>query len=211
MAQNDTLMLSVRGTVGGQQHIHTLHFRAGTTTAAPETDLITAWMGAPFAAYRALFRTTFNPALLIRASQVCGSLPLRSPAEVAPATAAQVGTRGLAGDDMPSFLAALVSIKTTLAGRTRIGRFFIGGLNELDCSGNALQTGLITVLQAYVDALKAAFVTPGAPEFRLVVHSRKLASQEPPLDCLVSSAPVTNLIVSTAPTTMRSRKMGHGL
>lgn len=204
----DTVELSVRGLATTQQHIHTLHFRY-TDILATEALLIAAWQGAPQTAYRALFATAASPIQLIHAQQVCGTVPLRAAVEVAPLVAATAGTRVNDPEVSPSFCASLVGVKTALAGRTRQGRFFLGGLYDADYTGNLMNAPYITLLTNYVNALMTAFVTPVLPQFQLVVHSRKLAAV-PGTQCQDSSTPVTNLLVSNRPTTMRSRKFGHG-
>lgn len=209
MALNETYILVVRGTVLGTMHIHTLHFREGAS-ALGEAGLLTAWQAAPMTAYRGCFYANSFPTQSLKVQKICGTVPLPAAVEVIPTTPNQAGSRTTAGDGMPSYVAACVSEKTALAGRTRQGRFFLGGLFELDNAYNGLAAGYITVVQAYIDALKAAFVTPAGPDFRLVVHSRTLASN-PALQCQESSTPVTNLVLNTAPTTMRSRKLGRGL
>lgn len=206
---NETYLLVVRGNMFGAMHIHTLHFREGAS-ALGEAGLLTAWQGAPMTAYRGCFHNSSTPTLSLKVQKVCGTAPLPAAVEVIPTTPNQLGTRTTVGDGMPTYVACVVSEKTALAGRTRQGRFFLGGLFEADNSYNTLAPAYITIVQAYVDALKAAFVTPAGPDFRLVVHSRELASQ-PGTQCQDSSTPVTNLVINTSPTTMRSRKAGHGL
>lgn len=209
MAVNDTWGLIVRGTVSGSQHIHTLHFRelGGDFLGS---DLVTAWEAGAGAAYRGMFPTHQPCVQYIKAEKVCGSLPFPAPVEVVPAAGAMMGTRATAAaEGLPAFVAACVIERGTLAGRSRSGRFFIGGLMETDNNTNDLAPAYITLVQNYANALKAAFVTPSAPNWRLVTHSRLLA--QPGVQCDVSSTPVANLLVNARPTTMRSRKIGHGL
>lgn len=222
MATNDVWQLSVRGTVHGEMHMHTLHFLQQLPTAVGN-DLITLWSGAPATAYRALFPLGQTPVQLIRAAKVCGAVPLPAPTEVVPAGGSQGGSRPTSSSEpLPTFVASLVTVKGTLAGRRYSGRYFLGGLLEIDTNGNSLGGAYVALSQAYVDALKAAFVTPALPDFRLFVFSRLLANGDPnhtkggqpdPIaarQCQDAGAPVSNLIVSLLPTTMRSRKMGHG-
>lgn len=213
MASNDTIQLAVQGTVGSQRHVHTLHFRLVQPTLI-EDALAADYRDNVLTAYRAIFSSTDTPAELIVARQVCGTVPLRAPAEVTPASAA--GTRNTAGmDRLPSYVAAVVSERTASAGRSRRGRFFIGGLVEFDADFNTLRTGGADVnagnaIIAYVAAL-ARYLSGGAQQanYRLVVHSRKLASV-PGTQCQDSSTFTTGYIVRTALGSMRSRKAGHG-
>lgn len=209
MAINDTLELTVQGTVASTQHIHSLHFRSIGVLAADV--LITEWMASCATTYRALFVTNDSPCQLLRAEVVCGAEPLPAAVEFVPAAGTQLGTRtASAGERSPAFVAALVTERTALAGRSRMGRFFIGGLTDGSFDLNDLAASYLTLVNAYIAALLAQFVTPSTPSFRQVVHSRKLAAV-PGTQCQDSSAAVTAMIPSTRPTTMRSRKLGHGL
>lgn len=208
MAINDTLELMVRGTVNDTMHIHTLHFRSQGVGDAGGA-LAASWQTSAMTAYRACFPSGQSPVQLIRAKVICGALPLPAPVEVVPAGPSQLGTTTETGDLMPAFMASVTAVKGTLQGRTHSGRFFLGGLLETDNARNTLTAGYLARVQAYIDALKAAYVTGTPPLFQLVVHSRKTALI-PGTDCLVSSSPVSNLVVSVRPTTMRSRKVGHG-
>lgn len=209
MATNDTLMLSVIGTNLGQQHIHTLHFREGLTATGP-AQLITLWKTSCRAAYVGCFHATHLPVQLIKAEYVCGALPLPAGAENVPIAGDQAGFLTATGDPSPSFLSSLTILRGTLKGRSRQGKYFIGGSYEVDVTGQTFAASYITQLQAYAAALTATFITPLSPDYRLVVHSRKLAAV-PGTDCVVSSTPVGALVVSDRVTTMRSRKLGHGI
>jgi hypothetical protein len=230
MAINDVWMLTVKGTVSETMHIHTLHFR---TNLADGTGvaLTTLYGGAPLTAYRNLFQTLDKPVQEIKAEKVCGSLPLPAPSIISPISADQLGTRSASGGGpMPAYVAALVSERGSVAGRRYSGRFFIGGLDENDVAGNNLTAGYISVLTAYCSALGAAFVAPVLPDWRLFAFSNLLADGDPlhtkknpnppperiadpvaSVDCDLAGSDVSSLVVSTRPTTMRSRKYGHGL
>lgn len=223
MGLNEVYMLSARGTVHGEQHMHTLHF-VQINPLMTQTDLINQWSAAPATAYRALFPLGQAPVQLIRVAKVCGSLPLPAPTEVVPIPANAVGSRPTGSSEpLPTFVASLVTLKGSLAGRRYSGRFFLGGLLESDTNANTMSSAYQALAQAYVDALKAAFVTPAVPDFRLFAFSRLLAEGDPnhtkggapdPITahpCQDSGSVVANLVVSTVPTTMRSRKAGHGL
>jgi hypothetical protein len=203
---NDTVMLSVIGSVGGEDHYHTLHFRSLGVQSMQ--GLIDEWQAGCLAAYRGLFRVDDGPCSLLRAQHICGGLPLDATIEEFQTGTALAGTRGAVGDRMPSYVASLVAEKGISAGRRRQGRFFIGGMMEIDCVGNDLQTSILTPLQTYCDALRNSFMVQVSPLWRLVVHSRTEADEGG--DCQGSSTLVGQLLVRTRPTTMRSRKYGHG-
>jgi len=229
MAPNDVWMLTVKGTVTGQQHIHTLHFLQGDG-GVDGAHLITSWTSAASAAYRGCFATTQGPVQSIQAKLVCGTEPFPAPTEVIPVASDQLGTRGVAGDPMPSFVAGLIQEKGALAGRRYSGRFFLGGLYETDVIANDLASAWLTVAAAYCTALKTAFVTPALPAWRLFCFSSLLAEGDTAhtsrpttpggprvstpvtaVPCAQAGSQVTDLVVSARPTTMRSRKLGHGI
>jgi hypothetical protein len=224
MAINDTLMLSVTGQVNGTQHVHTLHFRQMAAGDAA-TALVQDWKTNLITTYRAAFRLLELPVLTVKAVYVCGSVPLPAGYEEAQAAGSQAGTTDFAGTPEPSYMAALIRVKTAVSGRRYQGRFFIGGLGKNDTAGNAITSNLINRVQPYLTALAARYIASGFPDLRLVVHSRYLAQPHDsyvdrngntvpaytPGECQTISTPATQLILSTAPTTMRSRKLGHGL
>lgn len=209
MSINDTILLAVNGTVMGQKHVHTLHFRCMKTDPV-EQQLIDRWQATSRTTYRALFDDVDKPIELYRAQQVCGDIPLRAAAEEGEVAPNILGSSAFGGDDGPSWLAAVVSERTAFAGPSRRGRFYIGGLHEQHIAGNDLVSAHITRLTAYCTALLGEF-GPAAtlPDFRLVVHSHKLASV-PGTECENSSTLVTALMVRAAVGSMKSRKPGSG-
>jgi hypothetical protein len=229
MATNDVWMLTVKGTVAETTHIHTLHF---LEVAGPllGQDLLDSYTGAPLTAYRSCFAIYHAPVEQITAQKVCGSLPLPSPDLYAPAPAAQVGTRGTgASEGEPAFLAALVTEKGMSAGRRYSGRFFLGGLYESDVQGNYITDAYKAVVQGYLNALAAAYIPPGGGlAWRLFCYSELLGEGDPnhtkrnpaggarladpvaAVPCQQAGSPTRALILSGRPTTMRSRKVGHG-
>lgn len=210
MAINDTSQLAVIGSVGGIDHVHTLHFRA-LNPATDELSLIVAWASAARTLYRDLFGPSDLPVLRYTARQVCGSVPLRAAVEVTEVDPNRAGTLSTNGQLLPTFNAAVVSVRTALSGRTRRGRFFLGGLREDYSSGNVLDPNYVARVQSYVNALMSAFGPSGSvADWRLVVHSRKLAATVPPIPCQDSSTQVTGMIVRPNHGTMRSRKLGSG-
>lgn len=210
MAINDTIELAVIGVVSGQDHIHTLHFRDMAGAATPEQSIIDDWQANCRDAYRALFFTAIPAAVSYRARQVCGSTPLRAPVEEAEAPANSTGTRSASGEQLPPWLAKVVTERTALAGRSRRGRFYIGGLHEGDINGDAFVTTYNTAVQTYMTTL-GRYLPGGASAsvFTLVVHSRLLAAV-PGTQCQDSSTPVTSLENRVRIATQKSRRAGSG-
>lgn len=213
MSANDTMQLAVVGTVSTQQHVHTLHFRQKPTSGLGienEQQLIDAWQAAMQTSYLALFRSFNNPIERIIARQVCGAVPLRAPIEETVAGGTQPGTKATTGDDMPPWLAAVFSVRTHLQGKSRRGRFFIGGVSEDEQERGNVAGAALTRYGAYATALLTAFGPTGTnPNFQLVVHSRKLAV--PGTQCQDSSTPANGIIVRPVLGSMKSRKAGSGL
>jgi len=209
MAVNDTVRLDVVGTANGQQHIHTLHFRYQEVTST-EQGLIDSWQSIGRTAYRGLFATTDPVVTLLRATQVCGSVPLRAPVEEAELAATQFGTVSWGGDPAPSWLAAVISWRTASAGRSRRGRSYLGGVYEAAIVGNNITSTYSTKLATYRDALLAAYTVGGTVAgYKLVVYSRKLASV-PGTQCQDSSTLITSAVIDDPLGSMKSRKPGSG-
>lgn len=213
MSVNDTVQLAVKGIVGGQTHIHTLHFRY-IDVLSTDSDLVADFQANALAEFRQCFSTADLPAQLITASQVCGGIPLRAPAEATPAAPAGTRDSSAIGDRLPSWLATITSERTALAGRSRRGRFYMGGMWEADTDGNNLTDGTNRAknyVTLYAAKLMARYVTDGAgksPRYTLAIHSRVLAL--PGVNCQDSSTLVNGLIVRTAVASMKSRKPGSG-
>lgn len=212
MAVNDIYQLAVRGVANGQQHVHTLHFRENVATSgSPEDVLIDDWQGACRTAYRNLFQADNTPVLVIVAARVAAAGALPVPVERAEAGATQVGTRTVAGDSLPPWLACVNTVRTGLAGRRHRGRYFLGGLREADQDGGVLNSTYIALAQAYADTLKGRFMPPSSiSNFGLGVFSR-LTWNGGAGGLINSFTPATTIVPRNLVASMRSRKAGHGL
>lgn len=222
---NGIYSLAVIGTVSGQRHIHTLHFRStvgGTGLTDTEAEfmahIVTEWQTTPQAAYRAIFGGADSPILSFAVRKVCGDTPLPAGYDVAQPAGSQAGT-GIAGDfngdKQPAWLANVVTERTNFSGRSYRGRFYLGGLYETMTAGDSLTTGRVTTTQNYCDALLAKFVTPGevTVHAKLFTWSYKLAHPkpgDPTYSCQNQGGDVTSFQVRTAVATMKSRKAGSG-
>jgi hypothetical protein len=209
MTINDTLQLSVQGVVSGQTHVHTLHFR-DEDIGDLDSQIIDEWQAGCRTSYRQLFNNTDLPCQLYTVRQVCGAVPLRAPVEESEVAPNIAGSGAKGGGASAPWLAAVVSERTALAGRSRRGRFFIGGLWEDYKVGANISAAEKGFLQDYVDDLISVFGASGSSgSFRLVVHSPTLADV-PGTQCQDSSTPVTGMIVRDPYGTMKSRKAGSG-
>ncbi len=216
MAVNDIAQLSVVGTVGTQQHVHTLHFRY-LTAGATDNALLVAWTATALASYKARFVITDTPVERLAARQVAGTAPFRAPAESAPSPNAGLRSAGSLGEPNPTWLAELVSERTALAGKRYRGRFYLGGLYEWDVIGNNLRLGLaetprnaFDLGQDYINALLTGYGPSGtSTDYRLFVFSRTL-SKVPGTLPQNQGADITGLLHRTTVNSMQSRRPGSG-
>lgn len=212
MAINDTTRLIVRGRTEGQTHLHTLSFRQVSLPAGvPEQDLIDDWRANLLTPYRAVW-PSFNTlaVLTVSAQHICGTIPLRATIEAAEPGATQPGTRTTSTEALAPWLSTRTRLLTAFSGRERRGQFFIGCLVEADVIVATLQASVMTPLAAYAAALIARYGPSGtSTNWRLVVHSRKLASV-PGTACQDSSTLVTSALATNVLTSQRSRRAGSG-
>jgi hypothetical protein len=223
VAANGIYKLAVIGTVHGQQHIHTMHFRS---TLDPDgllkeedvwmTDLIATWSAAPQTAYRACFPTSTTPVQSYQVRKVCGSVPLPAGIDAGAAGGGVpgTGTGGLGlGDAAAPWLASVVTERTGLAGRRYRGRFFLGGLTEGVLTGAVVGVDRTNPTTAYCAALTAAFITPTetSTDAKLFVYSRVQALEFPGGTCQSFGADVRSFQVRDQLASMKSRKAGSGI
>lgn len=222
-AANGIYKIAVIGTVAGQRHIHTLHFRstlAGSAVGMAEdvylADLLSTWQTGCRTAYRAVFSTSHAPVQQYQIRKVCGGVPLPAGSDVAESAGNQGGTINTGavggGEEAAPWLASVVTERTALAGRRYRGRFFLGGLYEGFIQGADVVSTRVSTVQAYADALVATFVTPleTTVNGKLFVFSRT-QSLVPGTQCQQAGADVRSLQPRTTLATMKSRKAGSGI
>jgi hypothetical protein len=223
VAANGIYKLAVIGTVQGQQHIHTLHFRS---TLEPDgltdtetvwmTELVTTWQGAPAAAYRALMGSTELPVRQFQVRKVCGTSPLPAGVDISQPAGSQAGT-GVAGEfqglSLAPWLSTVTTVRTGFAGRRYRGRSYIGGLEETMVTGATVSADRVSRLTSYFNALLAAFVTPDevSTKAKWFVYSRTIAEEEPTTPCQNTGGDVVGFQVRDQLASMKSRKAGSGL
>lgn len=220
VAANGIYKMAVVGTVQGEQHIHTLHFRSTpnpNNTTMSETAYMTAianaWKAQARVGFLNLFGTVDTPNLLQQLRKVCGSLPLPAGVDLAEGSGSQAGTRVVTslGDQAAAWLAGTLTHRSGFAGRSYRGRNYLGGLFEADLQQQSVSATYQGLLQAYANGLAAAFITPLEVDAvaKLFVYSRKLASVAG-TQCQNAGADVTQLTPSSKLATMKSRRAGHG-
>lgn len=209
MPIGDVWQVQARGTVLGQQHIHTLHFRDITGLAAP-TAIVTVWQATCRTAFRNCFENTDLVLQDYVIRQVCGTPPLAASAAATEPGATQAGTRTSGSDTEPSWLARVISWRTAFSGRRFRGRSYLGGLRESWLSGNNLVGGETALLDAYVTAFLGAFGPTGSStDWRGVVYSQ--VARDGGATCVTAGSQITGAISRLAVASMKSRKPGHGI
>lgn len=119
-----------------------------------------------------------------------------------------------AGDALPSFSSALVSLQTVRGGRSGRGRMFIAGLAEGQTVGSYInsEAQLWAGLLAFAVCMLQKFIhkdVPGPADWEWGVFSRKLGGFKAPFTAqgfaYITAATPKRLISTT-----RSRRIGHG-
>jgi hypothetical protein len=121
-------------------------------------------------------------------------------------------------DSLPSFCAALLSLRTGKGGRSRIGRLYVPGVAEGLSSQSRLEGNYLGLLRNLGAALTSTFGNNGSyPWNRYGVFSRKLGVTRHllPTPHLDYSAAGFQIVTTTVPrpevATMRRRKLARGL
>lgn len=220
VAANGIYKLAVIGTVHGQQHVHTLHFRstaAPTALAASEetyqSDLLAAWQTAARTPWRALHFNFNKPCQQYQVRKVCGTIPLPAGLDAAETPPNDTGTGvPTAAEWVASWLCHVVTLRTPFSGRRYRGRNFIGGMQEDQVSGDTISTSRLTLTTTYYEALRTAFITPDdlTKIASLFVFSRKQAAVGG-TQCHQAGGDVRSYQVRNNLATMKSRKFGSGI
>lgn len=126
-----------------------------------------------------------------------------------------VETQGQAtGDSQPSFVSALISLRTSFGGRSGRGRMFIAGVPESDTTASRIpsESDLWVALLAFCACMLGKFLTQDPPvvnKWEWGVFSTKIGGTKAPFNAngfhpMIAAAP-SPLLATT-----RSRKIGHG-
>lgn len=119
-----------------------------------------------------------------------------------------------AGDSEPSFVSALISLRTTRPGRSGRGRIFMAGIPESQTTGSYLnpELDLYVALVAFVTCMLGKFRSRDVPaegNYDWGVMSRVIGGLKPPF-ATAGYAQITQAIVRRELATTRSRKIGRG-
>lgn len=135
--------------------------------------------------------------------------------EVIYTPAAGIAVQGVAvGDAEPSFVSALISLRTTRAGRSGRGRMFVAGIAEGDTVASNINSegALWAALLAFCLCMLGKFVSPDVPppgQWEWGVFSRKIGGAKAPF-LATGFAPITAARPIQLLATTRSRKIGRG-
>jgi len=207
-AVNDCFQVKLVGSLEGQETNNILHFKCVGADDDVETHLIVVLLTcfitnllpvlpSPFRLERAVWK---------KVSPTLGPEQITIPAE-------QAGE--VAIDSLPSFTSAVLSIRTTTAGRSGRGRMFLPAVPE-----NAVIGSRIDDTHAYWDAL-IAFATclvtnffhadpaGGTDIWDMAVYSRTLGGATLPYGA-AGFSPMTSVTPLQYVGTTRSRKVGRG-
>lgn len=121
------------------------------------------------------------------------------------------------GDSLPSFCAGLLSLRTGLTGRSRVGRIYLPGVAEDFSQDSRMAGDYLGVLQSVGTTLLQQFGTSGATGYgRIGVFSRKLGvtrsiGPPPSLSYSINGwTQITSFIARPEIATMRKRKLFVG-
>lgn len=120
-------------------------------------------------------------------------------------------------DSLPSYCAGLLSLRTGLTGRSRVGRIYVPGVSEDLSSNSRLEDQYLTILQSLGSALLNFYGPSGSfAHARVGVFSRKLGvtrNPGPPPSLSYSLngwTQVTAFIARREIATQRKRKLARG-
>jgi len=123
---------------------------------------------------------------------------------------------GVSTDALPSFVSAVMSIRTAQGGRSHRGRSYLAGMPEAATTGSniTVPSATWTAFLAFAACFASNFIVgdpPGSNAWQQVVFSRKLAgSSHFPVPNVTGFTPVTSYKPVQPLGTTRSRKLGRG-
>lgn len=207
-AVGDLFQVRVKGFQEGQETNNVLHFKCTTASSDVElhlikvliecfvTHLLPAWSN----------KWTLDTVVWKRV------FPVLSPEFVTVPDVAALGA--LSTDSLPTFNAALCSIRTNLGGKSHRGRMYLAGIPESATVGSRFDLTNATWLAivAFLACVAEKFISNepiGSDQFKLGVYSRKIGGSTFPYGP-TGFTPAISISSVALVATMRSRKVGHG-
>lgn len=207
-AVGDCFQVRVQGRMEGQVTNNILHFLAATSIDDVELRLIVA-LAECFITHLLPVVTsawTLEQFVWKRVRPTLGVEVVSTPAGIGPGTGS--------ASALPSFVSAVLSIRTATGGRSHRGRMYLPGVTEPATLVSALDTSnaFWTALVAFAACVTTKFILgdpPAANSFQMEVYSRKLGGSTFPYGAAGFTA-VTSIKPVQQLGTTRSRKVGRG-
>ena len=204
----DKFQVRVVGRIEGQETNNILHFMAATAIDDVETRLVLALAECFIMHLLPVVTSAWTLEKLVwkKVSPALGVETVTVPSGA--------GAGAGAATALPSFVSAVISIRTAEGGRSKRGRMYLPGVVESASTISALDTGnaFWTALVAFAACVTSKFILgdpPPANSFQLEVYSRKIGGATFPYGAAGFTAVTTFLPVQQLGTT-RSRKVGRG-
>lgn len=209
-AAGEIWQVLVQGVIEDQQCENVLFFRAQDTDPDPLAGLIADLVECFVTGLVPVLSGTYTFERIVARRIVPDIGP-----DVIYTPAAGVAVQGAtAGDALPSYCSALISLQSVRGGRSGRGRMFVAGVPESQTVASYInsEAALWAGLLAFCVCMLQKFVhkdVPGAGDWEWGVFSRKLGGAKAPFTAAgfayISAATPRRLLATT-----RSRKIGHG-
>jgi hypothetical protein len=203
MANNEIVQLTIKGTLDGQDTNNVLHLRSTSSILYDEEALAEAII------------ECFVDSLLPGLSSDF-TLHSVSAKRILPSVGNEVivnapaNSNGLVSGSLPSFNAAVISLRSAVGSKSGRGRMYIAGIPNSGETASMVSTSLQSTLAAFVTCMFGKFVSDlSLSGFEWGVFSRK-NHQAVPNDMPSWWRAITSASVNSAIGTMRSRKVGSG-
>lgn len=209
VAQNEVVQTLIQGRIEGQQCENVTYFRA----QAADTDMLLGLL-AKVATCMLAMVPILNPSYTLE--QIKGKIvsPAVGLEDVWVPDPTDTITGEAAGDGLPSYCAALISLRTLRPGRSGKGRMYIAGVPEGATTLSNIISGspYHTALAAFAACMLTTFAiksVPAAGDYEWGIMSRKIGGVKPPF-LAAGFAGIVDARVKLDLSTMRTRKVGRG-
>lgn len=204
MALGDIVQVTVNGEIDGQRTANVLHFKDQVVATGDESTLAQAVMDCVTSALLTGLTTDYK-LTSVSAKRILPTVG-NEVILVAPG-----GSAGSIAGSLPSFNAAVISLRSNRAGKSGRGRMYIAGIPNSGESASQVSSTLQAVLAAFITCLVGKFVGLLPSEgFNWGIFSRKNYALTPGTESTWWSE-VTQAVVNSDIGTMRSRKLKVGV
>jgi len=119
---------------------------------------------------------------------------------------------GFGGDEsLPSYCAAILTLRTGFSGKSNRGRLYIAGINEDSATASRLTPDGLAGLTYIGNQLLANYGATGSdPDLRYVMYSKKVGYGTGPFYGTSGIRPVTHIVPRSVLGTQRHRLIGKG-